>query len=312
MADIDNPLKRLVTDFPKEFASWLLNTDVLEVTTRNIELVPDREAVRADQVFHVTLADHRTVLLHIEFQGPGSKKPMPLRMLEYMSGLAQIYRKVPMYNVVFYLGSGTGQKDTGTHERKGPDGKVVLSWSYEVIHLWKMQAETIWELHCPALLPLIGLTQINHPEELLPKVVKQLRTVAEGELRQRLFTELVSLIHDEELLKMLETMLEEEDFFLNTPFLRRQRIKAREDGLAEGQTEGRAKGRAEGRAEGALTKAREDILKLLMLRFKPSADNCQRIEQQLAHINDDARLQTLFTIAVQTHNLAEFQAGLTN
>lgn len=296
MADIDNPLKRLVTDFPKEFASWLLNTDVLEVTTRNIELVPDREAVRADQVFHVTLADHRTVLLHIEFQGPGSKKPMPLRMLEYMSGLAQIYRKVPMYNVVFYLGSGTGQKDTGTHERKGPDGKVVLSWSYEVIHLWKMQAETIWELHCPALLPLIGLTQINHPEELLPKVVKQLRTVAEGELRQRLFTELVSLIHDEELLKMLETMLEEEDFFLNTPFLRRLRTKAREDGCHEG----------------ALTKTREIILKLLVLRFNPSADNRQQIEQQLAYINDDARLETLFTLAVQTHDLAEFQAGLTN
>jgi predicted transposase YdaD len=300
MADIDNPLKRLVTDFPKEFASWLLNTDVLEVTTRNIELVPDREAVRADQVFHVTLADHRTVLLHIEFQGPGSKKPMPLRMLEYMSGLAQTYRQVPMYNVVFYLGPGTGQKDSGTHERKGPDGKVILSWSYEVIHLWKMQAEAIWELHCPALLPLIGLTQINHPEELLPKVVKQLRTVEEGELRQRLFTELVSLIHDEELLKMLETMLEEEDFLLNTPFLRRLRTKAREDGLAEGCR------------EGALTKAREDILKLLMLRFKLSADNRQQIEQQLAHINDDARLETLFTLAAQTHNLAEFQAGLIN
>jgi hypothetical protein len=131
-------------------------------------------------------------------------------------------------------------------------------------------------------------------------VVKQLRTVEEGELRQRLFTELVSLIHDEELLKMLETMLEEEDFFLNTPFLRRLRTKAREDGLAEGCR------------EGGLTKTRENILTLLVLRFNPSADNRQQIEQQLAHINDDAHLETLFTFAVQTHNLAEFQAGLTN
>jgi flagellar biosynthesis/type III secretory pathway protein FliH len=86
------------------------------------------------------------------------------------------------------------------------------------------------------------------------------------------------------------------------------RTKAREDGLAKG----RAEGRAEGYHEGGLTKTRENILTLLVLRFNPSADHRQQIEQQLAYIDDDARLETLFTLAVQSWNLAEFQAGLTN
>jgi len=49
----------------------------------------------------------------------------------------------------------------------------------------------------PALLPLIGQTQIKQPDRLLPKVVESLKTVSDDEMRGRLFTELMALMNDD-------------------------------------------------------------------------------------------------------------------
>jgi len=67
MAPIDSLLKRLVSAFIMDFASWLLKADVQEARPLNIELPTETLAV--DQVFHITLTDGRALLLHIEFQG---------------------------------------------------------------------------------------------------------------------------------------------------------------------------------------------------------------------------------------------------
>ena len=69
MASTDSPLKRLVSTFIADFASWLLKTQVQEARPLNIEL--PGETLVADQVFRVVLADGRQVILHIEFQGAG-------------------------------------------------------------------------------------------------------------------------------------------------------------------------------------------------------------------------------------------------
>ena len=62
--------------------STLLRTGPL-----NVELPAG--VVRTDTVFRVTLADGRVILLHVEFQGRRSERPMPLRMLDYISRLTQ-------------------------------------------------------------------------------------------------------------------------------------------------------------------------------------------------------------------------------
>src|SRR5215813_7397714 len=80
MAPIDSPLKRLVSAFITDFAAWLLQADVQEAHPLNVEL--PTETLTVDQVFHITLADGRALLLHIEFQGRRSHAPMPWRMLE--------------------------------------------------------------------------------------------------------------------------------------------------------------------------------------------------------------------------------------
>jgi predicted transposase YdaD len=136
MAATDSPLKRLVTTFIDDFATWLLESEVDSVTPHNIELYAKPDPVRADEVFTVKLASGRTIILHIEFQGRRSEIPMPLRELDSLSRLALKFQDMELYSVVFYVGKGAGQDDTGIHEITNPKGEITLNWQYKVIRLW--------------------------------------------------------------------------------------------------------------------------------------------------------------------------------
>ena len=105
MADTDSPLKQLVSAFITDFAAWLLQAEVRAAHPLNVEL--PAETLAADQVFQVTLADGRTLVLHIEFQGRTSHAPMEWRMLEYIVRLAHTYR-LDLWSVVIYVGRGAG------------------------------------------------------------------------------------------------------------------------------------------------------------------------------------------------------------
>ena len=140
MADLDSPLKQLVSAFITDFAAWLLHADVREAHPLNVEL--PGSMLTADQVFHVTLADGRALVLHIEFQGRVSHQPMKWRILEYMARLASTHR-LDVWSAVLYVGRGAGLDDTGHYQLTGPDGAVTLSWHYQVVRLWAMQAEEL-------------------------------------------------------------------------------------------------------------------------------------------------------------------------
>ena len=55
MAELDSPLKQLVSAFITDFAAWLLHADVREAHPLSVEL-PGGTLV-TDQVFRITLAD---------------------------------------------------------------------------------------------------------------------------------------------------------------------------------------------------------------------------------------------------------------
>src|SRR4029453_13765219 len=97
--------------------------------------------------------------------------------------------------------------DTGNYQLTGPDGVVTLSWHYQVVRLWAMQAEELVAVGRPALLALVGQTHIEAPEVLLPQVVAQMRNVSDVEMRGRLLTALVALISQEEIIAMVERLL---------------------------------------------------------------------------------------------------------
>jgi hypothetical protein len=151
---------------------WLLGDQVSSVRPTNIALLPSEEEIRADEIFEVTLTDGRTLNLHIDFQGIRSHRPVPWRVLDYISRIAETYHR-DVCSVVIYVGKGAGSDDKGRHQVKCSDGKAILSWRYRVVHLWKMKAEKLLKLNRPALLALIGQTQINNPKKVLPKVVEQ-------------------------------------------------------------------------------------------------------------------------------------------
>src|SRR5262249_42250920 len=215
MAATDPPLKRLVSLFIDDFAAWLLNCPVRATQPLNVELPAD--ILATDQVFRVTLADGRDLVLHIEFQGRRSHPPMPWRMLEYMSRLAVTYR-LPLWSVVFYVGTGAGVDDTGHHEIQGPATVAPLVWHYQVVHLWQMPAEALLALDQPALLALVGQTRLDRPAVVLPAVVARLRQVPDAEARERLLTALLALLPQEEIIAMVEKLLEDDTLF-DSPFL---------------------------------------------------------------------------------------------
>jgi predicted transposase YdaD len=266
MAATDHPLKRLVSLFIDDFATWLLNCPVRETQPLNVELAAD--ILATDQVFRVTLADGRALVLHIEFQGRRSHPPIPWRMLEYMPRLAVIYR-LPLWSVVFYVGTGAGRDDTGHHEIQGPAAVAPLIWHYQVVHLWQMPAEDLLALDQPALLALIGQTRLDRPAVVLPAVVARLRQVPDAEARGRLLTVLLALLPQGELVTMVEKLLEDDPLF-DSPSLRR----IREEGREEGQLAGR----------------RRSIVDVLTLRFTPPEATIQQVEQYVETLTDEAAL----------------------
>ena len=256
MAETDSLLKRLVSTFRLDFASWLLGTAVQTVCPLQSELPGTTVAV--DQVFQVTLANGRELLLHLEFQGRRSPEPMQWRMLEYMTRLAHRHR-LDLESVVLYLGRGAGADDTGLYQVQGLEGTPVLAWRYRVMRLWQMRAEELMAVRQVAPLALLGQTQIAQPEATLAAVVTRIRGVADDALRDHILTAFLALLPDEEMISMVERLLEEDAWLLELPYLRRIRAEGRREGHAEGRREGEAEGRREGEAE--------VLLRQLRLRF---------------------------------------------
>ena len=310
MAETDSPLKRLVSAYITDFATWLLRANVRQARSLNVELTA--ATLTADQVFHVTLDSGQALVLHIEFQGRRSNPPMSWRMLEYMTRLASTHR-LPLHSVVLYVGRGAGAEDAGEHMVSGVNDAVVMSWRYHVIRLWQMPAQDLLTLDSPALLALVGQTRIEQPDVVLPEVVTRLRAVSDDESRGRLFSALLALIQEEELVAMVERLLEH-DFLLELPYLRRIHEEGRQEGIQEGRQEGIQEGRQEGIQEGiqegVLATHRRDIMQALSLRFDIQDIADHPIAELLEHITDEALLNTLFVAAIQSTTMAEFQIAL--
>jgi len=249
MTTADDLLKSLIDNFTLDFATWLLNTPIQSVAPLNLEL-PAQPKTFVDRVFLVTTATQQEVNLHVEFQGRRSRVPVPERMLEYQTRFSQL-SKTPTCSVVIYIGRWAGSKDDGHHQQTCPlTGLTILEWRYQVIRLWQLPAEQLLALKKIPLLALVGLTKIDKPEETIPDVVAKIRSLPELTSRQQLFTILISLTENEEIIAMIENLLEpEEELLIDTPFLRRMRDIGRREGRAEGRTEGRAEGRLEGEAQ---------------------------------------------------------------
>lgn len=328
MSATDHPLKQLVTAFIFDFARWLLQMDIQEVTSRNIELHPPSDPIFSDQIFLVKLADGRTVILHIEFQGKQTHRPMRFRLLDYLSRIVLTYPDAMVMSVVLYVGHGAGEKDSGEYRILQPDGTPCVEWRYKVVRLWDMDAETLLAMDSPSLLPLVGQMRIHQPAVVFPHVVERLHAVEDEEQRWRLLSAFVALIDDEEKLQMIENLMENNELLLDTPFLRRireqtlqkaqeefqlERERLIEDGFKLGLKQGlgeKAKVLEQGIERGELRTRRNDIVELLQVRFNLPETEREQLAAQLETVQDEATLRTLFHQAALAADMAAFRAVL--
>ena len=166
-----------------------------------------------------------------------------------------------------------------------------------------MSSKTLLELDKPALIALMGACRIDANEDIIAGLDK-LRAVEDNDLRARLFTVFLVLIEDKELQKMIEQTLENDDFFmqLDTPFIRKWKAEAREQGLKEGREEGISEGRLEAR--------RIDIIKILSARFDILENVKTAIETRLTMFVDEEQLGGLLIKAAQVEDLEAFTTAL--
>jgi hypothetical protein len=103
-----------------------------------------------------------------------------------------------------------------------------------------MRAAALLAVGRPVLLALVGQTQLETPETVLPDVVARMRSLPDVESRGRLLAALIALIPEEEIIAMVERLIDREELLLDTPFLRRIRAEAHAEGRAEGALASRA------------------------------------------------------------------------
>ncbi|MEM7534690.1 MAG: hypothetical protein AAF639_21100 [Chloroflexota bacterium] len=295
MNKTDSPLERLVQIAPQDFAEWLLKKKVITITSANIELQPNPNATYTDLVFWVTVEpdeedDEKTpyeVLLHIEFQGKSSERPMRFRVLDYIVGFADQERGMRIHSVVFYIGEKTNVTDTGYHQVIGIGQRVTLAWCYNVVHLWTLDPQELLDEGRPVLLPLLGQTTMEQPQEIIPQVYQAIRSVPDTETQHRLLLELLALLQDEEVMKMIETMMEQDEWVLDTPYLRRWRLRLEEaqkqqdeaqKTIEEAQKTIEEAHKMQENAQKMLEEVRmasesrrQDILSLILWRYDPKA-----------------------------------------
>jgi hypothetical protein len=140
------------------------------------------------------------------------------------------------------------------------------------------------------------------PTETLPEVVRQLREVEDKALRKRLSTSMIALLNDKEMAQMVEQLLEEDGLLMDTPWLRKIRIQAREEAIVEG--------RAEGRAEGVRQSRQQDILNILKWRFDPTISMYEEVMHTLTVSTDVGQLETFLKLAIEVKKIEEFRTKL--
>jgi hypothetical protein len=285
MSQTDSPLKLLVRETIRDIAAWLLNADVLEVESLNIELTI--ESPRVDLLFRLWFNDGQHCLFHLEFQGRSSKPAMPRRQLNHLSRLAlQEEWPFTLESFVLYTDEYAGANDTGYHQIKRRDGTPALMWQYSPVHLWREPAESILKLDRPGIIPLMGLMKIQHPQETFPEMIRQLHREPDETKREFLFTSLLTLMKNEEYSLMLEQLMNTDELLIDSPFLRRLQIRT------------------------TLKSSRSHIMQVILKRFNPPVQTYLHIEGDLNQIDNPETLEQLFAAALDAHSTESFMQTL--
>ena len=163
---------------------------------------------------------------------------------------------------------------------------------YDIIRLWTLDPQELIDEGRPVLLPLLGQANLQQPQEIIPQVYQAIRSVPDKEKQQLLLLELPALLQDEEIIQMIETMMEQDEWVWDTPYLRRLRRQ-----LEEAHEEGRKEERES---------RRQDMLKLILWRYEPPATEYLQLQTILSSIMADTKLKDIFDAIMNMDDFKQF------
>jgi predicted transposase YdaD len=230
IVSFDNVCKLLAEKYPLDFARWLLPEEPQSVKVLKTEL--SIEPIRADIV---TFLKSENQILHIEFQTLStSRKPIPLRVIDYYIRLKRLYTECTIIQVVIFL-QETEDKNAFINVYQD----VNTTHYYQVIRMWEQ--DPVLFLNNPALLPLAPLTRTNAPQDLLSQVAESVAKIEEIEIKRDIVacTEILAGLRFE---KKLISQLLREDIMRESVIYQDILQKGEEKGRKEGEKRGEQQG----------------------------------------------------------------------
>lgn len=171
MAEMDQGIKRLIQTRPEDVLALAL-PDVEYVGTQPIDVATEPQLV-LDTLLRVRYHG-RECVVDLEAEAR-PQKDMGRRLFEY-GARANIVTKLPVISVVLYLEAG--EKPAPSPYELHADDLLVATWHYIAVELYRLQAEDLFALDRPGLLPLIPFVRDGKEFSVVERAAEALKVRA--------------------------------------------------------------------------------------------------------------------------------------
>jgi len=264
------------------------------VETLNVEAV--RTPLRVDRVYLVK-QNRRKKIVHLEFES-GPNNDMAVRLLDYHTYLYRKYKKLPVISMIVYP---FPTKMAESPLREVDENGEILTFHFQVLPLWQLQAEHFVNDHAVVLYALLPTMQ-GANAGLLHKAIDEMVEYYKGDntrlaqefrwmgivIRRATSMSRADKREIQERLTMWDDLMEKDPRMQK--IRKESEAKGRTEGLKEGRTEGLKEGIEKGIREGLAEGLRKAIITAIKLRFP---DLTEVAQEKVARVNKPEKLDLL-------------------
>jgi predicted transposase YdaD len=275
MGQADISSKYLLAGEPEKWIRWLLEDATAQVEER---LSAEFQFIlrQSDELFRVR-GQHGLFVLVVEVQLRVDPR-MPRRVRAY-AALAEEKYSLSVYPVVFYLlppGAGAALPGSYHSEFMG----LVAHQDFQVVPVWELQAREVLKKGITALVPFSPLMQGGAQEETLQASVRFLREREAGEEAEVALALFASFVMSPE--RVQQIVRWDMNVIRESPWYNQI--------LQEGLQQAR----------------RQDIVRMLEMRFGSHSSDMGTVSERLLTIQDVELLQEMLMEAARTPSLEAF------
>lgn len=294
----DTIFKSLGADHPQDFLSFFMPGAVF-IRQLPTELLRDPLHIDELLLAYASINSEQEIVRHFEEQ-TREDQTIPERMLLYNRLIKQQVRRIVYSKVVYPFEVET---PTPPYVEYGPDGTPIVIFHYEVIKLWEIPAERIWQHSWYGLYPFVPLMQGGATNEGLERASVGIQQIGDRRARSNAMLYLFLLAHrrmpEEAIAAFLRSHPMFEEYVKESPFY--QEI------LREGEERGIKLGEERGIKLGEIHSLREVALRLVK-RHYPALEDATRA--RLESVEDTAQLQRIIDSLDDAQNLEDARVAL--